>query len=246
MKILLTNDDGYSAKGINILFEKLQKYGEVIMVAPKEHMSGTSMARKFWDKIEVIKEAENIYSVNGSPADAVVIALHGLNIRPDLVVSGINDGYNLSTDTTYSGTIGAAMEAIKAQIPAIALSSDYRDFTSATRDLDYVLNYILNKDLLSKKYLLNVNFTRNTTKKTKGIMITDIGHRPMAYYYEKEGNQYRSKRKILEYHPEEGTDLFAIRHGYISITPLKFGNSTEYGLRELRNKVARSEARNKA
>lgn len=241
MKILLTNDDGYSAKGINILFERLQKYGEVIMVAPKEHMSGTSMSRKFWDKIEVTKEAENIYSVNGSPADSVVIALHGLKIRPDLVVSGINEGYNLSTDTTYSGTIGAAMEAIKANIPAIALSSDFRDFSSAKRDLDYVLNYILNRNLISNKYLLNINFTKNSTKKAKGILITDLGYRPMSYSYEQEGNLYRSKRKILDYDPEEGTDLYAIRHGYISITPLKFGNSTEYGLRELRNKVARSE-----
>jgi 5'-nucleotidase len=241
MKILLTNDDGYDAKGIKILFERLQKYGDVTLVAPEKHMSGTSMSRSFWDKIEVKQHEENIYSVNGTPADSVVIALHGLNIRPDLVVSGINNGYNLSSDTAYSGTIGAAMEAVKVGIPAIAFSSDYHDFKNAEKDLDYVMNYILNRDLTSKHYLLNVNFIRNTHRKTKGIMITDLGKRPMLNYYEKEGNHYLAKRKIMDYTPEEGTDLYAIRNSYISITPLKFGNTTEHGLRELRNKVSRSE-----
>jgi|AntAceMinimDraft_18_1070375.scaffolds.fasta_scaffold08611_4 5'-nucleotidase len=241
MKILLTNDDGYKSKGIRILLEKLQKYGDVILVAPEKHMSGMSMSRAFWDRIEVKKHEDNIYSVNGTPADSVVVALYGLNIRPDLLISGINDGYNLSTDTAYSGTIGAAMEAVKAGIPAIAFSSDFRGFQNAEKDFDYVMNYILNRDLTSKHYLLNVNFLRNTYKKAKGIMITDIGKRPMLNYYEKEGNHYLAKRKIMDYTPEEGTDLYAIRNSYISITPLKFGNSTEYGLRELRNKVSRSE-----
>lgn len=241
MKILLTNDDGYQATGIRILYEVLQKYGDVIMVAPEHHMSGTSMSRAFWNKIEVKQHEETIYSVNGTPADTVVVALHGLNIRPDVIISGINNGYNLSTDTSYSGTIGAAMEGIKAKIPAIALSTDYDGFKEAKRDLDYVLNFILNKNLLSERYLLNVNFPEKKYKKCKGIHITDLGYRPMAYYYVKEGNHYLSKRKILEHQPEEGTDIYAVKHGYISITPLKFGNSTEQGLKELRNKVMRSE-----
>lgn len=241
MKILLTNDDGYNAKGIQILYDKLQKYGEVILVAPEKHMSGKSMARAFGDKLEVIQHEENIYSVNGTPADAVVLALYGLNIRPDLLVSGINHGYNLSADTAYSGTIGAAMEAVKEGIPAIAFSADYNGFKNAEKDVDYVMNYILNRDLISKNYLLNVNFIRSTHKKAKGIMITDLGKRPLFNFYEKEGNHYLAKRRIMEYTPDEGTDLYAIRNSYISITPLKFGNSTEQGLKELRNKVSRSE-----
>lgn len=241
MKILLTNDDGYNAEGIRILLKELKKYGDVILVAPRDHMSGSSMSRAFWDHIEVIQHEENVYAVAGTPADAVTIALHGLNIRPDVVISGINNGYNISSDTAYSGTIGAAMEAIKVGIPAIALSSDFRDFKNAKKDLDYVLNYIFNKDLLSNKYLLNVNFARNSYKKSKGIMITQLGERPLQHYYVKEGNHYLSKRNILDHEPEEGTDLYAIRHGYISISPLKFGNHTDYGLKELKNKVARSE-----
>lgn len=204
-------------------------------------MSGSSMSRAFWDKIKVTKHEENIYSVSGTPADSVVIALHGLNIRPDVVISGINNGFNLSTDTVYSGTIGAAMEGIKAGIPAIALSSDYHDFEHAKRDLDYVMNYILNKDLLSERYLLNVNFIRKSVKKTKGILITDIGFRPMEHYYTQEGEHYIARRRHLEYDPPTDTDVYAVRNGYISITPLKFGNQTEHGLQELRNKVRRSE-----
>jgi 5'-nucleotidase len=149
MKILLTNDDGFDAKGIKILFKRLQKYGDVTLVAPEHHMSGASMSRAFWDKIEVKEQGEKIYSVNGTPADAVVIALYGLNIRPDLVISGINKGYNLSADTAYSGTVGAAMEAVKSGIPAIAFSSDYRDFANAEKDFDYVMNYILNREELT-------------------------------------------------------------------------------------------------
>ncbi len=240
MKILLTNDDGFQAEGIRILYDRLQKYGDVTMVAPRDHMSGTSMSRAFWDNIEVTKHEEHIYSVAGTPADAVVIALHGLNIRPDVVISGINNGFNLSTDTVYSGTIGACMEGLKANIPAIAFSADYNDFSHAKRDLDYVMNYILNKDLLSDKYLLNVNFAKKSVKKSKGIRITDIGFRPIQHYYVQEGNHFLAKRNFMDYQPDEDTDLYAIRHGYISMTPLKFGNQTEYGLKELRNKVIRS------
>ncbi len=241
MKILLTNDDGYNAKGIRILYEKLQKYGDVILVAPETHMSGASMSRAFWGKMQVIEHDDRIFSVSGTPADSVVLALHGLNIRPDVVISGINNGHNISTDTVYSGTIGACMEAIKAGIPAIAFSSDWDDFEHAEKDFDYVMNYILNKDLLSDKYLLNVNFIRKGLKKTKGIRITDMGYRPMEYDYIREGDHFTSKRRMLDFQPAEDSDIHAVNNGYISITPLKFGNQTEYGLRELRNKVRRSE-----
>lgn len=241
MKILLTNDDGFDALGIDILYKQLQKYGEVTLVAPKTHMSGMSMSRHFWNQIEVKEIEKNKYTVDGTPADAVVMALYGLNIQPDLVVSGINNGYNLSTDTTYSGTIGAAMEATKIGIPAIAFSSDNRGFSNAEKDLDYVMNYILNKKLLSKDYLLNVNFTKQSTEKTKGIMITDIGRRPESYFYERDGDLYKSRFKVVDYEPTKGTDLYAIRNGYISITPLKFGYSTIKGLKELKEKIVKKD-----
>jgi 5'-nucleotidase len=238
IKILLTNDDGYDSEGITILYEELKKYGEVLLVAPHHHMSGASVSRIFWTKVKVHKHADDIYSIEGTPADAVSLALHGLNYRPDVVVSGINNGLNVGADTVYSGTVGACMEALKAKIPAIALSVDFDHFKQGKKDLPKVLDFIFNNNLLSNRYLLNVNFVAKDFKKSKGILITDLGFRPTEHYYVNEGDYYKTKRNFstFEFVPE--TDLFAVNNGYISITPLKFANQTEHGLKELRNKVS--------
>ncbi len=241
MKILLTNDDGYNAKGIRILFEKLQNYGEVILVAPHKHMSGASVSRVFWDKMRVYQHEDKVYSVEGTPADAVALALHGLNIRPDVVISGINNGFNIGADTVYSGTVGACMEALKSKIPAIALSADYNHCGAAEKELDRVMQFVLKHDLLSNRYLLNINFAAKKFKKAKGIMITDLGFRPMEHYFISDGEYYSTRRRLIDYEYEDETDLFAVNNGYISITPLKFANQTMEGLRELRKKVSKSE-----
>ena len=120
MKILLTNDDGYKSVGITILKQKLIRYGEVVLVAPHHHMSGASVSRIFWNEAVVHRHSETEYSVEATPADAVSFALHGLGYVPDVVVSGINNGLNLGSDTVYSGTVGACMEALKHHVPAIA------------------------------------------------------------------------------------------------------------------------------
>ena len=238
MNILLTNDDGYFSEGIMLLYKALQKYGQVTLVAPHKHMSGASSSRIFWTKVKVYRHEENIYSVNGTPADAVSLGLKGLNLPADVVISGINDGFNLGADTVYSGTVGACMEALKHKIPAIALSADYKGMDIAKKELTKVLDYIFEHDLLSQKYLLNVNFPTREFKRSKGILITDLGFRPTQHYYVEEDGYYVTKRKFLTETFEEGTDLFAIHEGYISITPLKFANQTKAGLNELRQKVA--------
>ncbi|MFW5794668.1 MAG: 5'/3'-nucleotidase SurE [Bacillota bacterium] len=237
MKILLTNDDGYNAEGIQYLYKILLSYGDTYLVAPNKHMSGSSVSRIFWNKVKVFEHGEKIYSVEGTPADSVSLALHGLNIRPDVVISGINSGFNLGADTVYSGTVGACMEALKSKIPAIALSADYNHLAQAKKDIKKVLNFIFDNDLLSKKYLLNVNFVAKNFKKSKDIMITDLGFRPTRHFYVKEDGFYVTKRNFLNEDFKEGTDLFAVNEGYISITPLKFANQTQMGLNELRKKV---------
>ncbi len=238
MKILLTNDDGYNSEGIVILHKELKKYGEVLLVAPNKHMSGASVSRVFWTKVKVYKHEEDIYSVDGTPADSVSLALHGLNFRPDLVVSGINNGFNVGADTVYSGTVGAAMESLKARIPAIAFSTDYNHFRLAKKDLAKVMDFIINHDLLSTKYLLNVNFPARDFTKSKGILVTDLGFRPTEHYYVADGDHYTTKRRFVNFEFEPETDLFAVNNGFISITPLKFANQTEQGLKELRKKVS--------
>jgi len=238
MKILLTNDDGYNSEGITLLYKELKKYGDVLLVAPHNHMSGASVSRVFWTKVKVHKHQEDIYSIEGTPADAVALALHGLNFRPDVVISGMNNGLNIGADTVYSGTVGAAMEALKANIPAIAFSADYNHFQPAKKDLPKVLDFIFDNNLLTNKYLLNVNFIARDFKKSKGIMITDLGFRPTEHYYVEEGDHFTTKRNFSEYDFIPETDLFAVNNGYISITPLKFANQTEAGLKDLRKKVS--------
>jgi 5'-nucleotidase len=237
MKILLTNDDGYHAEGIKYLYEFLQSYGEVYLVAPHKHMSGASVSRIFWDKVRVHQHDDQIYSVDGTPADSVSLALHGLNIRPDVVVSGVNAGFNLGADTVYSGTVGACMEALKHRIPAMALSADYNHLEQAKKDMKKVFDFVIENQLLSKNYLLNINFISRDYKKSKGIMITDLGFRPTRHYYVEEDGFFVTKRHFLDENFQEETDLYAVNNGYISLTPLKFANQTQMGLNEIRKKV---------
>jgi 5'-nucleotidase len=234
----LTNDDGYNSEGIQVLYNTLQKYGDVLLVAPHSHMSGASVSRVFWNKVKVYQHEKTIYSLEGTPADAVSLALHGLNFRPDVVVSGINDGLNIGADTVYSGTVGACMEALKAGFKAIALSADYGNLKTAKKDLLKVMDFVFDRDLLSDKYLLNINFPSRNFSKSKGIIITDLGFRPTQHYYVKDGEYFTTKRKFQEFEFLPETDLFAVNQGYISITPLKFANQTERGLMELRKKVS--------
>jgi 5'-nucleotidase len=242
MKILVTNDDGYNAEGIRILAAKMQAYGEVTLVAPHHHMSGASVSRIFWSEAEVHQHGPTVYSVEGTPADAVSFALYGLNLEPDLIVSGINNGFNLAEDTVYSGTVGACMEALKAKIPAIAFSADFDDFSKAIADFDEVMDYILAHDLLSKEYMLNVNFVSRKHAKSKGIRITDLGFRPAYhYFYPTENGKYKSRRKFSPVTHQPDTDLWALESGYVSITPLKFANQTEIGIKELKAKVGQGE-----
>ncbi|MBN2697071.1 MAG: 5'/3'-nucleotidase SurE [Bacilli bacterium] len=242
MKILITNDDGYNSQGIRILREKMQKYGEVFLVAPHHHMSGASVSRIFWNEARVHEHGDHIYSVEGTPADAVSFALHGLNLDPDIIVSGINNGFNVGADTVYSGTVGACMEALKFQKKAIAFSADFNHFEPASRDFDQVMDFILAHDLLSDKYLLNVNFLSRQNDKSKGIIITDLGFRPAEHYYLRGDNgTYKNRRKFLPFDFSKGTDLWAVELGYISITPLKFANQTEIGLAECKRKVGQLE-----
>ena len=237
-KILLTNDDGYNAEGIRILYEKLQKYGEVTLVAPHSHMSGASVSRVSWYDTTVHFHEANIYSIAGTPADAVHFALFGLKMEPDFIVSGINDGHNIGHDTIYSGTIGAAMEGLKGGFKAIAFSADFNYFEPAGKEFDAVMDFVLKHDLLSKEYVLNVNFISKKFTESKGIVITDLAFRPFSQYYvESEKGIFRNRRHSVPFEFQPNTDLWAVENGYTSITPLKLGNQTDKGFAELKKKV---------
>jgi 5'-nucleotidase len=237
-KILLTNDDGYNALGIQMLYELLQPYGEVFLVAPHDHMSGASVSRVFWYESTIQKHSDHIYSVQGTPADAVHFGLFGLNLAPDLIISGINNGLNIGIDTIYSGTVGAAMEGIKGKTKSVAMSVDWDHFESVRPYFDEVMTFLLEHDLPSKQYVLNVNFLSKKHTVSKGIVITDLAFRPMHHYYEEtKSGKFRNKREFLPYETIPYTDLWAAEEGYISITPLQLGNRTITGLQEIQKKV---------
>lgn len=241
-KILLTNDDGYNAEGIRILFEKLKKYGDVVLVAPHNHMSGASVSRVSWYDTRVYFHEANIYSIVGTPADAVHYALFGLKIQPDIIVSGVNDGHNIGLDTIYSGTVGAAMEGLKGGFRAVAFSADFNYFSPVQNDFEQVMDYILAKDLLSTEYILNVNFISKKYSESKGIVVTDLAFRPTnQYYVESDEGVYKNRRTFVPYEFIPYTDLWAAEYGYTSITPLKLGNQTTFGFNELKKKVGQSE-----
>ena len=220
MNILLTNDDGYKAEGINLLAKLLSKYANVYIVAPKAVMSAKSVSIILDRPIEVKKVNDNLYVTDGTPADCVAFGLSSLNVKFDLVVSGINHGHNISYDTMYSGTIGACLQALTYKIPAMAVSCEH-NFDIVTEHFDEVWTYIHNMKLLSAEYLLNVNFPLDG--EYNGIRETNIYYRNEATYYEKvKGDLYQAKRILKDENCNDiKSDVFAVNHGYISISKLK-------------------------
>ena len=195
MKILLTNDDGYNAEGLLRLKEKLSKYGQVIVVAPFTHMSGKSVSITIGEWQQVDKIGEDVYAVHGTPADCASWALFGLKEDFDLVVSGCNDGHNLSFDVLFSGTMGACFVGMIARKKAIAFSAPFGDYQVLEEQFDNIWKYINDHDLLNEKYALNINLPK---EKSNGIKLARLGFRDDYYYYKEENGLYYALRDIPE------------------------------------------------
>ena len=225
MNILLTNDDGYFALGIKILKEKLVKYGRVVIVAPKEAMSAKSVSITLGRSSKVEKIEDDVYAMEGTPADCVAFGLSSLNIRFDLVVSGCNHGFNISYDIMYSGTVGACLQALTYRKPAIAVSCD-SNFDIIEENFDTVMEYVLTNNLLSNEYLLNINFPIGDF--IDKILLTNIYYREQATYYIECGeNDYYAYREIDDENCDNPfSDVFAVYHHHVSIT--KIGKTWEY------------------
>ena len=222
MRILITNDDGINSPALPRLAKWAERLGEVITIAPKVEQSGKSHAIIFTRSIEVkrvdIGEGLLAYSMDSTPADCVRFAVLGRKEKYDLVISGINRGFNLGKDIVYSGTAGAIFEAGRLGIPAIALSTHPDNFDSAVENLDRVWQYITNHKLFTENSLYNINIPDSP----KGIRITRQGG---IYFSDEfvhlEGDMYEQTGGIVtenEGNPEFDTD--SVRDGYISITPL--------------------------
>lgn len=223
MNILVVNDDGYQSEGIKILADAMKPYGTVYVVAPHTEQSAKSVAITIHESLVVHQHDERRYSVEGTPSDCVLVALNKLKLPIDLVVSGVNNGFNIGLDTIYSGTIGATMQGLMSGLPGIAFSTDFGAFKIAKREIKETLKWIFDHELYSRKYVLNVNFQAERFKRSKGIKVTYVD----IYSH---GSMYESI-------PHGMTDREAVNEGYISVTPLKLGNGDPQLNQELINKI---------
>ena len=233
MKILVSNDDGYLATGINTLTDALEQVADVVVVAPDRNRSAASNSLTLTTPLRVSKVGENRYKVDGTPSDCVHLALTGfLDYEPDLVVSGINHGANLGDDVIYSGTVAAAMEGRFLGLPTIAVSlvgkmlvgSKLRYFDPAAR-VAVELVQKLDRSTLASSTVLNVNVPDRPYDELTGIQATRLGFRHKSETILEDKDPYG--RPIYWVGPAgegqdagEGTDFYAIEQGAVAVTPL--------------------------
>lgn len=228
---LLTNDDGYFSEGIKALREKLRSLGRVITVAPDRNLSGVGHSLTFTQPLRIRRVDEDFWTViGGTPADCVhfgyYLFLEGK--KPDLVCSGINEGPNLGEDITYSGTVSGAMEGRILGIPSIAFSAFGRedvDFSQMAEVAKKVVLKVLERGMPEDTYL-NVNIPNLPEEEIKGFMLTRQGRRAYKEKVLKLSDPsgrpiYWITAEEFGWHLEEGTDYWAVYHGYVSITPLQ-------------------------
>jgi 5'-nucleotidase len=228
MRILISNDDGYLAPGINALAEALASIAEIIVVAPDSNRSGASNSLSLDRPLTVSRAANGFYFVNGTPTDCVHIALTGMgDALPDLVVSGINNGQNMGDDTLYSGTVAAATEAYLFGIPAIAFSQVNHGWEHLDAAARVARDVVLRKfDMLPSPFLLNVNIPNLPYEALGQLTPTRLGRRHQAEPVIR--SQDPRGREIFWIGAPgacrdagEGTDFYATSHGLVSITPLQ-------------------------
>ncbi|MCB2305924.1 5'/3'-nucleotidase SurE [Clostridium estertheticum] len=235
MRLLLTNDDGINAKGIYALAKELEKNHEVIIVAPDCERSACGHSITLTRPL-IVKETKlkglkaKAFSVDGTPADCVKIAINELtDAKIDMVVSGINRGFNLGTDVLYSGTVSAAIEATIYGIPAMAVSVEFDD---NTENYDIAAKYagvILLKatqNKINNDIVLNVNVPMLAENEIKGIKVCKIGSRLYNNKYvrsigENNETQYQIKGMAKDIH-EEDSDTIYFKDGYVTVTPLHY------------------------
>lgn len=237
LRVLITNDDGIAAPGLWALAEEFNRTAEVIVVAPDREQSGVGTSVSLHSPLRVRSVRPEVagvetYAVEGTPADSVIIALRMLlKDKPDLVVSGINEGSNLGTDVLISGTVGAAFQAYFYGLPAIAVSvGSFSDlhFEPASRVCSLLAARLAAGDL-PPRFLFNVNLPNIPFDQLKGIDITHLGERSYTDAVKRGGikSGHDGKRDyywIAHGEPvsreEKGTDVWSLRQNRVSITPL--------------------------
>ena len=251
MRILISNDDGYRARGILALREAMQGLGDLTVVAPDRNRSGASNSLTLDVPLRVEKAQDDVYFLQGgTPTDCVHLAISGLfPFEPDMVVSGINDGANLGDDVLYSGTVAAATEGRHLGKPAVAISlntdglrgEDTRHFETGGHFARLIVQRLFAAPL-GRATILNVNVPNIPIAQVKGIQVTRLG------------NRHRSEKVLRAEDPRgrpvywvgpagksqdagPGTDFFAVAEGYVSVTPLTVDLTNHAELDRLRSWV---------
>ena len=222
MNILISNDDGVEASQLPALIKWCRQHGSVTVVVPKSEQSAKSHSIEIRNPFE-IKQRElepgiTVWTVDSTPADCVRFAVSGLQEHYDLMISGINRGYNLGKDTMYSGTLAAASEAVSKGIPAIALSASMKYYDRAASQLDELFRFFREHKLMDIHSLYNVNIPVDP----KGIRITKQGSAAFReVFIQQENDMYfpgGTPMRADGTHPDLDTDAVAM--GYISVTPM--------------------------
>ncbi|MCM1260830.1 MAG: 5'/3'-nucleotidase SurE [Prevotella sp.] len=228
MNILITNDDGIQSKGLELLVKYIYKYfdiarNQIWIIAPKSEMSAVSHRITLKTGIDIQKNKDLLegiptYTVTGTPADCVKVAIHHFSYQPDIVFSGVNKGYNLGNDILYSGTVGATFEASLSGSCGVALSCSCESF-DACRYLDILLPYMIENHLLEKNKVLNINIPNHP----RAIQFTHQGILPFDsnYVMKDDGLFYLKGHPAVEnVINDEYSDVYAIDHQNVSITYL--------------------------
>ncbi len=223
MNICITNDDGIRGEGLLLLANWARKIGNVTIVAPLSQQSGKSHSIEFHHGFTVEKVSHpsgaEAYTVDSTPADCVRVAMLALKKPFDLLLSGINCGYNLGREIIYSGTVGAALEASVHGVKALALSTGFDSFTAAENHLDDLWQFVQEKRLLEKADVWNINVPEETTGK---ICITRQGGPFYSDdFFWQEGKVFASGKCVWQPSDDYSQDTNCVLHGHhISITPL--------------------------
>ncbi|MEC4668860.1 MAG: 5'/3'-nucleotidase SurE [Nitrospirota bacterium] len=230
LNILISNDDGIFARGLEILEEACRGVGHVTVVAPDREQSAASHALTMTRPLRPVKRSDGRYQVDGTPTDCVLLALETiLDDRPDIIFSGINHGSNMGEDVLYSGTVAAAMEGLSLGIPGVA-------FSFAGGDIELIETYAewvekLASDIcrvhdFPKETLLNVNFPPISGSETRGIRVTKLGRRVYSDSLTKMNDPWGRDMFWIgggksSWSGDEESDFRAVAEGYISVTPLR-------------------------
>jgi 5'-nucleotidase len=243
MHFLVTNDDGLHSPALLQLRKQLLPFGRVTVIAPDRNQSATSQALTLHRPLRIHPHGDEVYSVDGTPTDCVLIAFHGKLIdKPDFVVSGINHGPNMGEDVFYSGTVAAALEGVLQGVPAIAASLVTRkptDFAEPAAMVGRIVRHVLERGVPGKM-LLNVNFPFRPKAELAGLQLTRLGSRvyqdTLVKKVDPRGRDYYwigGEDPIWK--PEPGTDFHAIHDGFVSVTPMQLELTDHKAIADMSN-----------